>query len=179
MSFGKPPKRVDGEALQHYAARLVAQRAMSSGEMRQKLRLKALNPEDIEVVLAKLTEYGALNDTRYAEAYASARKENQGFGQQRVMRDLNKKRISSEMAKVAVATTFSGTDEIALIEDYLARKFRSKNLHEFLSEQKNFASAFRRLRTAGYSAGNSLKVLRRYSTHAENVDEDSLEPSPD
>ena len=116
MSFGKPPKRVDGQALQHYAAMLVAQRAMSSGEMRQKLRLKALNPEDIEVVLAKLTEYGALNDTRYAEAYASARKENQGFGQQRVLRDLNKKRISSEMAKEAVATTFSGTDEIALVE---------------------------------------------------------------
>ncbi len=179
MSFGKAPKRVDGQALQHYASMLVAQRAMSSGEMRQKLRLKALNPEDIEIVIAKLTEYGALDDTRFAEAYASARKENQGFGQQRVLRDLNKKRIGSEMAKEAVATTFSGTDEIALIEDYLARKFRGKNLHEFLGEQKNFASAFRRLRTAGYSAGNTLKVLRRYSTHAENVDEDSLEPDPD
>lgn len=152
---------------------------MSSGEMRQKLRLKALNPDDIDGVIAKLTEYGALNDSRYAEAYASARKENQGFGQQRVLRDLNKKRIASGTAKEAVATTFSGTDEIALIEDYIARKFRGKNLPEFLAEQKNLASALRRLRTAGYSIGNSLKVLRRYSTLANEIDEDSLEFGPE
>lgn len=158
---------------------LVAQRAMSSGEMRQKLRLKALDPNDIDGIIAKLTEYGALNDTRYAEAYANARKENQGFGQQRVLRDLNKKRISSGLAKEAVATTFSGTDEIALIEDYIARKFRGKNLPEFLSEQKNLASALRRLRTAGYSIGNSLKVLRRYSTLAAEIDEDALESGPE
>jgi len=151
---------------------------MSSGELRQKLRMKALDQNDIDPVVAKLVEYGVIDDNRYAEAYASARKENQLFGQARVLRDLNKKRIPSTLAKEAVATTFSGSDEIAMIEDYLARKFRSKHLPDFLKEQKNMASAFRRLRTAGYSSTNSLKVLRRYSEHAEHIDEDSLEADP-
>lgn len=155
---------------------LLAQRAMSSGELRQKLRLRALLPEDVDAVLEQLTEYGALNDAKYAESYASARKENQGFGQARVLRDLNKKRIPSSLAKEAVSTTYSGVDEVAMIEDYLARKFRGKNLPEFLSVDKNLASAFRRLRTAGYSSTNSIQVLRRYSAQAGEIDVDSDEP---
>ena len=152
---------------------------MSTGELRQKLRLKALDSADIDPVIEQLTEYGVLNDSRYAEAYANARKENQGFGQARVFRDLNKKRIPTALAKDAIATTFAGSDELAMIEDFLARKFRTKNLPEFLKETKNLASAFRRLRTAGYSSGNSLKVLRRYSEQANHIDEDSLEADPD
>ncbi len=176
MPFGKAPKRVDKEALHHYASMLLAQRAMSSGELRQKLRLKALDPSDIDPLIEKLTEYGALNDARYAEAYASARKENQLFGQARVMRDLNKKRISGPLAKEAVSQTYSGSDEIQLIKDFLERKFRGKDLATYLSDQKHLASALRRLRTAGYSAGNALKVLRRYSELASHIDEDALEP---
>ena len=179
MPIGKPPKRVDREALRHYASMLLAQRAMSTGELRQKLRVRALEPEDVDQVIAQLTEYGALNDARYAEAYASARKENQGFGQARVLRDLNKKRVSGALAKDAVSNTFAGSDEVTMIEEFIARKFRGKNLQEFLGVQKNMASAFRRLRTAGYSAGNSLKVLRRYSEHAADIDEDALEPDSD
>jgi regulatory protein len=158
---------------------LLAQRAMSTGELRQKLRVRALEPDDVDQVIAQLTEYGVLNDVRYAEAYASARKENQGFGQARVLRDLNKKRVPGALAKDAVSTTFAGSDEVAMIEEFIARKFRGKDLKEFLSVQKNLASAFRRLRTAGYSAGNALKVLRRYSEQAANIDEDSFEPDPD
>lgn len=175
MPIGKAPKRVDREALHRYAALLLNQRAMSTGELRQKLRLLALLPEDVDSVIEKLTDYGVLNDSRYAEAYASARKENQGFGQARVMRDLNKKRIPSELAKTAISTTYSGSDEVAMIEAYLARKFRGKNLAEFLGVQKNLASAFRRLRTAGFSSTNSLKVLRTHSEQAAGIDEDSLE----
>ena len=94
---------------------------MSSGELRQKLRLKAQDSADIEPVIEQLTEYGVLDDSRYAEAYASARKENQGFGQERVFRDLNKKRIPTALAKDAITTTFAGSDEVVLIEDFLAR----------------------------------------------------------
>ena len=165
--------------MQSYAALLLAQRAMSSGELRQKLRLKALDPADIDPLIEQLTEYGVLNDARYAEAYASARKENQGFGQARVLNDLSKRRIPTALAKVAIATTFAGTDELVLNEDFLARKFRNKNLPEFLKETKNLASAFRRLRTAGYSSTNTLKVLRRYSEQANHIDEDALEADPD
>ncbi len=173
--MSKRPKRLDQAALQGYAGMLLAQRMMSTGELRQKLRMRAEDPADIDPLIAQLTEYGALNDSRYAEAYANFRKENQGFGQARVSRDLYKKRIAPGVAKSAIAVTYSGSDEVTMIDDYLLRKFRGKNLPEFLAETKNMANAFRRLRNAGYSAGNSLKVLRRYSEAANSIDEGDLE----
>ncbi len=151
---------------------LLSQRALSTGDLRRKLALRAQSPDDVDAVITRLTEYGALNDAAYAEMYAAARKDNQKFGQARVLRDLNRKRVASPVAKKAVEATFAGSDEIALIEDYMARKFRGKNLREYLSEDKHLASAFRRLRTAGYSAGNSLKVLRRYTEKADEIDPD-------
>jgi regulatory protein len=175
VPLGKPPKKVDREALVHYASMLLAQRAISTGDLRQKLRQKALFPEDVEFVINQLTEYGALNDARYAEAYATARKDNQGFGQARVLRDLNRKRIPGDLARQAVSATYSEVDEIAMISDYLARKFRGKNLKEYLSEPKHLASAFRRLRTAGFSSNNCMKVLRGYSSAAEHLQD---EPDP-
>jgi regulatory protein len=66
---------------------------------------------------------------------------------------------------------FSGTDETALIEEYLRRKFRAANLGELLSEEKRLASTFRRLRTAGFSAGGSIRVLKRYAAEAERLED--------
>ena len=62
----------------NYALRSLGARALSSGELRQKLGRRAERPEDIGTVLAKLKDAGYLNDQRYAESYASARLDNQG-----------------------------------------------------------------------------------------------------
>jgi regulatory protein len=172
VSGFKPRKKLDREALRQYALMLLAQRAMSAGELRQKLRLRAQETDDVEVLLDSLREYGAIDDAKFAEAYAHGRRTHQSFGEQRVFRDLSKKRVPKELAQQAVQTVFAGTDESALIEDYLMRKYRGKDMMAFLAEPKNLASAFRRLRTAGYSAGNSLRVLKKFSTAAVDLSED-------
>ena len=41
-------------------------------------------------------------------------------------------------------------------------------LDEFLKEEKNLASVYRRLRTAGFSSGNSLSILKRYTQQVED-----------
>lgn len=170
MPLGKAPKRLDSAALEAYAASLLAQRAISTGDLRQKLLARALDPADAEALLARLTEYGALNDARYAEAYATARKDNQLFGRQRVLRDLARKRIAAPLAREAVAQVFAASPEEDLIEDFLRRKFRGKDLRTWLAEPKNLQSALRRLHTAGHSLGTSLKVLRRYNSQAEDIE---------
>lgn len=53
----------------------------------------------------------------------------------------------------------------------LERKFRGKDLAEMLQDEKKLASVYRRLRTAGYSTGNSVKVLKRYAAaHGDHLD---------
>jgi len=58
-----------------------------------------------------------------------------------------------------------------VIEQFLARKYRGKNLAELLAEEKHLASAYRRLRTAGFGAGNSIRVLKRYAAQADLLEE--------
>ena len=94
-----------------------------------------------------------------------------GLGKTRVLRDLMARRVAPAVAKEAVDAAFEGVDEIAMIEAFLARKYRGKDLGALLQEQKQLASAFRKLRGAGFSTGNSIRVLKRYAAEAERLEE--------
>jgi regulatory protein len=128
-----------------------------------------------------LKDSGLLNDQRFADSYAAARLENQGFGKMRVLRDLRQRRVTANVAEQAVQQVFQDTDEVQLVEQYLARKFRGKDLPAHFSEPKNVMSAFRRLRNAGFSSGAAIRVLKRYAAQADELaeSEDAAEPHED
>jgi regulatory protein len=166
----RKPKLFQNEELLNYAVRALGGRAHSTGELREKLRRRAERAEDVDAVLAKLKELGYLDDKRFAESYAAARLENQGLGKMRVLRDLRQRRIAPQLAEQVAEKTYQETDETKLIEDFLKRKYRGKKLGEFLGEEKNLAGAYRRLRYAGFSAGASIRVLKRYARQAEELE---------
>lgn len=167
----RKPKPLDEPALLDYAARALGVRGHSLGELREKLRARAARLSDVDLVLKKLKELGYLDDKRFAENYAANRLSGDGMGKMRVLRDLRQRRVAPALAEKVVNETYSATDEVALVEAWLARKYRSKNLPAWLGEEKNLASAFRRLRTAGFSAGNSIRVLKRYAKQADSLEE--------
>jgi len=154
----------------NYALRLLGGRAHSMGELKEKMRGRAQRPENVERVLARLKEAGFVDDRKFAENYAASRLENQGFGKMRVLRDLRLRRVAPKLAEQVTERTFQSTDETELIEAFLNRKFRGKQLGPFLKDPKNLAAAFRRLRYAGFAAGASIRVLKRYSSQAEELD---------
>jgi regulatory protein len=166
----RPPKLLDQEGLMSYAAHALSARALSQGEMRDRLKRRAALQADVPEVLRRLKEAGFLNDRKLADSFAGWRRDNQGLGKARVMRDLMTRRVAPGVAKLAVDAAYAETDEIALIETFLARKYRGKNLGELLGEEKNLASAFRKLRGAGFSGGNSIRVLKRYAAEAEQLE---------
>jgi regulatory protein len=167
----RSPKLLDREGLLEYAARALTSRALSLSELRDRLRRRASQKDDVAEVIARLKDAGFLNDRHLADSVASWRRDNQGVGKTRVMRDLMARRIAPGVAKQAVDTAYSGVDEVALIEKFLERKYRGKNLGELLGDQKYLASAFRKLRVAGFSAGNSIRVLKRYAAEADRLEE--------
>jgi regulatory protein len=150
-------------------------RALTISELREKLKRRAADPSDIDPVLAQLKEAGYLNDQRFAETYASWRRDDGGFGKTRVLRDLMARRVAPAVAKQAAEAAYKGSDEVAMIEAFLARKYRGKDLGALLQEQKNLASAYRKLRTSGFSTGNSVRVLKRYAEQAELLEESEEE----
>lgn len=170
----RTPKRLDQNGLMAFAAQALSARALSISELREKLKRRALEEPDVDEVLARLKESGYLNDKRFADSYASWRRDDGGFGKTRVMRDLMARRVAPAVAKQAAEAAFEGADEVAMIEKFLARKYRGKDLGALLQEEKNLASAYRKLRTSGFSTGNSVRVLKRYAERAELL-EDSEE----
>jgi regulatory protein len=166
----RKPKPLDEDALFNYALRALGGRAHSQGELREKLRRRAADTGALEAVLGRLKEAGYLDDRRFAEGFAAARLENQGLGSARVLRDLRQRRVAPALAGEAVEKTFAGVDEVRLIEDFLARKFRGKQLPAFLADEKNLAGAYRRLRYAGFSSNASIQVLKKYAREAEELE---------
>jgi len=154
-----------------YAARTLASRAQSSSELRQKLQRRAARREDVDEVLGRLKDAGYLNDKRFAESFATWRRENQGLGKTRVVRDLMARRVAPALAKQAADRVYREVDEVAMIEQFLERKYRGKDLGSMLAEDKYLASVYRRLRAAGFTTGNSIRVLKRYAAQAELLEE--------
>jgi regulatory protein len=163
-------KLLDQEALMNYALRLLGGRAYSIGELREKMRQHAERQENVDAVMARLKELRYVDDRKFAENYAASRLENEGLGKMRVLRDLRQRRVAPQLAQQVTERTFQSTDETELIEAFLKRKLRGKQLGPHLKDPKNLAAAYRRLRYAGFSPGASIRVLKRYSSQAEELE---------
>jgi regulatory protein len=172
------PKLFDREKLMNAALRALGMRGHSAGELRDKLRRRG-SQEDVDAVMASLKESGYLDDRQFAENYAARRLENH-LGKMRVIRDLRQRRVAPNLAQQVTDDAYRDTNEATLIEEFLQRKYRGKQLGTFLADEKNLSSAFRRLRYAGFSAGASISALKRYARSAETLDalesEDSGRP---
>jgi len=176
MAF-RTPKPLDIEGLMNYAARALSARTYTVSELKARLKKRAARQEDVETVLSRLRQSGVVNDRRFAGSFAEWRRENQGVGKTRVLRDLMARRVAPALAREAVETAFEGVDETAMIEAFLKRKYRGQDLGALLQDQKHLAAAFRKLRGAGFSTGNSIRVLKRYAAEAERL-EDIEESEP-
>ena len=123
MMSERKPRLLNGQKLWEYALRVLAGRASSTGEIREKLRRRAERASDVDDALARLKDYGYLNDRRFAEGFAAARLSNEKLGRARVLRDLRQRRVAPALAEstvlpatslpsaVARATSTSGVSE--------------------------------------------------------------------
>jgi regulatory protein len=163
-------RHLDSEGLWAYALRVLGGRAQSTGQLREKLRRRAARAEDVDEVLARLKAAGYLDDRRFAEGFAAARLSGEKFGRTRVIQDLRQRRVAPELAESTVQKVYQEVDEEALIEDWIRRKFRLAQREGLFQDDKDMASAFRRLARAGFRTGEIVKVLKRFAKNPELLD---------
>ena len=135
--------------------------------MREKLGRRAERAEDVEGVLARLKDSQYLDDRQFAEGYASARLSNERFGKTRVLRDLRHRRVPNSLAEKTVRTVYQDVDEGALIEEWIRRKYRTADRETLFREEKDLASAYRRLVRAGFRTGEIVKALKKFANNPE------------
>ena len=138
--------------------------------MREKLSRRAERPEDVERVLARLKESKYLDDRQFAEGYATARLSNERFGKTRVLQDLRHRRVAPALAEKTVQAVYQDVDESALIEEWIRRKYRTTPREGLFQEEKDLASAYRRLLRAGFRTGEIVRVLKKFAKNPELLD---------
>ena len=162
--------RLDAAALWEYALRVLAGRAHSTGDLRQKLRGKAERAADVDPTIARLKEYGYLNDRKFAESFAAARLENEGLGKMRVLADLSRRRVAAAVAQQSVGKVYEDVNEQALAEDFVRRKFRMASKENLFQDGKQMASAYRRLMRAGFRSATTIAVLKKFARDPDLLD---------
>ena len=135
-------------------------------------------PPDADAAIDRLTEIGYLNDQRFAESYAAARVENEGFGRMRVLNDLRAHRVSGDTAEQAVEQALGDKGEAELIEAFIERRMPSIASSGSIDDERKLAAAYRKLRRAGFTSGPILSALKRLAARPDALEEpvDGEEP---
>jgi regulatory protein len=170
MTEKRRPAPLDAAGLLAYAVRSLAVRACTSGEMREKLRRRAERASDVDDVISRLKDLRYLDDRRFAESFANARVANDKLGSRRVLLDLRRRRVAPALAESATRQAYRGVDELSLIEDWIRRTYRNTPREALFAEEKDLASAYRRLLRAGFKTGEILRALKRFAKDPELLD---------
>jgi len=183
MPFGrakKPSEPLDENALHEYAVKSLGRRMRSESELRRLMHAKVEREETgaakINSVIARLKEYGYLDDTAFAENYTQLRQQNEKFGARRVTQELNRKGIAKQTITDTIETKYAEVSEESLAREHLERKRIRKPENE-----KETARVMRRLITAGFSPGVIYKILRQWEVPDETLMalENVEEPAPE
>ncbi|MGH9862305.1 MAG: regulatory protein RecX [Candidatus Acidiferrales bacterium] len=95
--------------------------------MRQKLQRRALNPAEVEPLLAHLAGRGWLDDRTFALAYARARAENRRLGRYRIQRELRRRGLAEELISAALLEVLPAEkDERRLARQRIERRLRGQ-----------------------------------------------------
>jgi regulatory protein len=104
------------------ALRLLNQRQRSSAELRRRLTERGNDPLAVEVVLARLTSVGLVNDAAFATAFVRDSRHLRGHGRYRIQRELLSLGVPEELAAEALEREFPRDDELALAVDLARRR---------------------------------------------------------
>ncbi len=119
------------------AVKLLAAKSRSIAELRERLlESKRSTPVAVEEVIARLCEYGYLDDERFAIGYASLKVRQRPIGRARLERDLSFKQVPGEIAEQALDQLFAETSEVELIDRAIDKRLRLRGRPKDRAEAK-------------------------------------------
>lgn len=119
------------------AAKLLAAKPRSVAELRERLAERCSSKSVIETVIARLREYGYLDDERYALSYASLKVRQQAIGRRRLELNLAKRKVDRTTADQALDQVFAETPETELIDRAIEKRIRLRGRPKTRAEAKS------------------------------------------
>jgi regulatory protein len=130
------PDEIRARAFQR-AVKLLAAKPRSIAELRERLAERCSSETVIETVIARLREYGYLDDERYALGYASSKVRQQPIGRRRLELSLDRKKVDRAIAGEALDQVFAETPEEELLDRALEKRIRLRGRPKTRAEAKS------------------------------------------
>jgi len=119
------------------AAKLLAAKQRSVEELRERLMAgRGATKPIVEEVIARLRDYGYLDDAKFAQSFASLRLRERPLGRRRLERDLWLKKVNKQTASTALDEVFAATPEEELVERAIAKRIRLRGKPSSREEAK-------------------------------------------
>lgn len=177
MSFQRTHKIYDEQMLYEYAVGALGRKMRTVAELKRLMRQRVREQEHgellMDVVVARLKEQKYLNDTNYADIYTRLRRDNEKFGQRRVVQDLKQKGVHGDVIEKTVGAAYDEVNEEQLARQFLHRKRVKKPVN-----QKEAARAFRTLTRAGFGSRVIFRILKAWDVDDETLSALESEPAP-
>jgi regulatory protein len=157
------------------AVKLLAAKPRSVAELRERLMqgkdvkgVKGDKSAVVETVIARLREYGYLDDERFAFSYASSKVKQRPIGRRRLQRDLKLKQVDNAVADEALELVYTETPEEQLIDRAIEKRIRLRGRPKTRAEAK---SLFDHLLRQGFGFELVSEKVRRAARYTEDPDE--------
>jgi regulatory protein len=171
MAFPRPKRKSYSEdELYEYAIGALARRMRTVAELKRLMRARIEDPESeygqtlVELVIRRIKDHGYLNDSQYAAAYSSMRRDNQKLGRMRVITELKTRGVHGSVIEKAVETAYEGVSEEKQAREFIHKKRLTKP-----KDQKQVARIFRQLARAGFRTKTIFTILKKW-----DVDDETL-----
>jgi regulatory protein len=130
------PDQIRARAFQR-AVKLLAAKPRSIAELRERLAERCSSKAVVETVIARLREYGYLDDQRYALGYASSKVRQQPIGRRRLELSLARKKVDRAVADEALDQVFGETPEEELLDRAIEKRVRLRGRPKTRAEAKS------------------------------------------
>jgi regulatory protein len=158
------------ERLQHaltLAYRHLSKRDRTVSEVRAHLEKREIDETSIAGALRELTEFGYVDDERYATRFVEDKRRLEGWGHLRIEQGLRRTGIPREVADRALAEDPLRGDEDELAVEALEQRLGGRGLEDDRARQK----ALRLLATKGYALDTSYAAVRTYERRCAERDD--------
>lgn len=159
------------QRLQHaltLAYRHLSKRDRTVSEVRAHLKKREIDEVSIAGALKELTDFGYVDDERYATRFVEDKRRLEGWGHLRIEQGLRRTGIPREVADRALADDPLRGDEDELAVEALEQRLAGRPLEDDRARQK----ALRLLATKGYALETSYAAVRAYERRcAERADD--------
>ena len=119
------------------AGKLLAAKARSVAELRERLIERCSDRAVVEIVIARLREYGYLDDERYAVSYASSKVRQSPLGRRRLEQSLAMKKVERSVAEEALDQVYAETPEEELIDRAIEKRVRLRGRPKTRAEARS------------------------------------------